>query len=63
MPKLPEYSEQEMLLRAQGVLNVLSSRRTIRDFSNKAVPRGVIEACIAAAGTAGGMVLDWTEVK
>ena len=52
MPKLPEYSEVEMLLRAQGVLNVLSSRRTIRDFSAKPVPREIIEACIAAAGTA-----------
>ncbi len=52
MPKLPEYSEAEMLLRAQGVLNVLASRRTIRDFSAKPVPRGVIEACITAAGTA-----------
>ncbi len=52
MLKMPEYSEAEMLLRAQGVLNVLASRRTIRDFSAKPVPRAIIEACIAAAGTA-----------
>ncbi len=48
----PQYPEQEMLVRARGVLDVLSTRRTIRDFSDKHVPRSVIEACIAAAGTA-----------
>lgn len=48
----PEYPEQEMLVRAQSVLDVLSTRRTIRDFSDRSVPREIIEACIAAAGTA-----------
>jgi len=48
----PEYSEDEMLIRAQGVLDVLKTRRTIRDFSDKPVPRALIETCIAAAGTA-----------
>ena len=48
----PEYSEDEMHMRALGVLNVLRSRRTIRDFSGKSVPRKIIETCIAAAGTA-----------
>jgi len=48
----PAYSEPEMLARAQGVFDVLSTRRTIRDFSDKPVSRKVIEACIAAAGTA-----------
>lgn len=52
LPEHPEYSEDEMFLRAQGVLHVLNSRRTIRDFSDRAVPRKIIEACIAAAGTA-----------
>lgn len=41
-----------MLIRAQSVHSVLSTRRTIRDFSDKPVPRSIIEACIAAAGTA-----------
>ena len=41
-----------MFLRAQGVLDVLASRRTIRDFSDRAVPRRIIETCIKAAGTA-----------
>lgn len=48
----PEYPEDEMRLRAQGVLDMLSTRRTIRDFSDRPVPRDIIEACIAAAGTA-----------
>ncbi|HFB55040.1 MAG TPA: nitroreductase family protein [Hellea balneolensis] len=47
-----EYSPDEMYARALGVLNVLSSRRTIRDFSDRAVPRNIIETAIAAAGTA-----------
>ncbi len=46
------YSEQEMFLRARGVLDVLLSRRTLRDFSDRPVPRCIIETCIAAAGTA-----------
>ncbi len=41
-----------MLIRAQAALDVLSTRRTIRDFSDRPVPRSIIEACIAAAGTA-----------
>lgn len=48
----PEYPDAEMLVRARGVLDVLSTRRTIREFSDRAVPREIIEACIAAAGTA-----------
>ena len=48
----PQYPEQEMLVRARGVLDVLSTRRTIREFSDKPVLREIIEACIAAAGTA-----------
>ena len=48
----PEYPDAEMLVRARDVLDVLSTRRTIREFSDRAVPREIIEACIAAAGTA-----------
>lgn len=45
-------STEDMKLRAQAVLDTLGTRRTIRDFSDKAVPRDVIETCIKAAGTA-----------
>jgi len=45
-------SQVEMQARAQAVLETLSKRRTIRDFSNASVPRELIETCIKAAGTA-----------
>jgi nitroreductase len=45
-------SETEMHARAKAVLETLRMRRTIRDFSDKAVPRELIETCIKAAGTA-----------
>jgi len=47
-----DVSEEEMKSRAQTVLDMLVTRRTIRDFSERAVPREVIETCIKAAGTA-----------
>ena len=45
-------SEAEMQARAEAVFDTLRKRRTIRDFSDKAVPRELIETCIKAAGTA-----------
>jgi len=45
-------TEAEMQARADKVLQTLLARRTIRDFSDKAVPRALIESCIKAAGTA-----------
>lgn len=42
----------EMLVRAEAMRDMLSTRRTIRDFADTAVPRTVIEAAIAAAGSA-----------
>lgn len=45
-------SEAEMRARAEQVLETLKTRRTIRDFSDKAVPQDIIESCIKAAGTA-----------
>jgi nitroreductase len=46
------FPDDEMLNRAQRLLNLLASRRTVRDFSPRKVPRGIIEACLCAAGTA-----------
>jgi len=45
-------SEADMKARAEALLETLKARRTIRDFSDKPVPRGLIETCIKAAGTA-----------
>ncbi|NNC36757.1 MAG: nitroreductase family protein [Hyphomonadaceae bacterium] len=47
-----KLSEDEMQQRADKVLASLKTRRTIRDFSDKPVPRELIETCIKAAGTA-----------
>ncbi len=45
-------TEAEMRARVSNVLATLKTRRTIRDFSDKPVPRDIIESCIKAAGTA-----------
>ena len=45
-------TESQMQARAEEVLQTLLKRRTIRDFSDAAVPRELIETCIKAAGTA-----------
>ncbi|WP_298434090.1 nitroreductase family protein [uncultured Jannaschia sp.] len=44
--------EAEMLAAAEAFRDGLATRRTVRDFDPRPVPRAVIEACIAAAGTA-----------
>ena len=44
--------ETQMRARALTILDGLSTRRTIRDFSDKPVPKDIIETCIKAAGTA-----------
>jgi len=47
-----ELTEEQMRQRSQSVLNRLKMRRTIRDFSDKPVPKDVIETCLKVAGTA-----------
>jgi iodotyrosine deiodinase len=47
-----EYSEQAMLDRATAYYEEVRRRRTVRDFSDRPVPRRVIEECIRSAGTA-----------
>ena len=42
----------EMRERASAFLNEAQRRRTVRDFSDRPVPRDIIEMCILAAGTA-----------
>lgn len=42
----------EMQRRAQAFHAELARRRTVRDFSAEAVPRALIEQCLATAGTA-----------
>jgi nitroreductase len=52
---LPDYGElpvEEMRSRASRFYEDLKRRRTVRAFSNRPVPREIIENCIRAAGTA-----------
>jgi nitroreductase len=49
LPKLPE---REMLARAQIFRELLTRRRTVRDFSDRPVPAEIIAACVQAAGQA-----------
>lgn len=47
-----EYAQEEMIQRATDFRTELQRRRTVRDFSNRTVPREIIENCLLAAGTA-----------
>ncbi len=49
---LPELSEEVMLARAQSFHKLVRRRRTVRDFSDRPVPREIIAACVQAAGQA-----------
>jgi nitroreductase len=47
-----EYTEDEMRRRAAEFYEQANRRRTVREFSERAVDRGVIDNCLRAAGTA-----------
>lgn len=47
-----EYPINEMKQRSEEFYTDISRRRTVRDFSDRQVPREIIENCIRAAGTA-----------
>ena len=47
-----EYSESDMRQRAQAFYADIQRRRTVREFSDRPVPRDIIETCLLAAGTA-----------
>ncbi|MEL7481516.1 MAG: nitroreductase family protein, partial [Pseudomonadota bacterium] len=47
-----EYPAAEMQARAAAFQADMARRRSVRAFSDKPVDRAVIEACVAAAGTA-----------
>lgn len=46
------YPLLEMQARANAFYDEMRRRRTVRDFSERPVPRSVIEACLRTAGTA-----------
>ncbi len=47
-----EFPTDEMRVRAGAFLKEAQDRRTVRDFSDRPIPRDIIETCILAAGTA-----------
>jgi nitroreductase len=47
-----EYPPGDMLARARDFADEMQRRRTVRDFSDRPVPRAVIEECLRAAGSA-----------
>jgi nitroreductase len=56
------YSSDEMMKRSQEFYQWANSRRSVREFSNKPVPREIIENIIRSAGTApsGANRQPWT---
>ncbi len=56
------FSTDEMILKSRSFYNWLDKRRSVREFSNKPVPKEVIENMIKAASTApsGAHKQPWT---
>ncbi|MEQ9591071.1 MAG: nitroreductase family protein [Cyclobacteriaceae bacterium] len=56
------YSEKEMLERSRSFYEWLNKRRTVRDFSDKPIPKEVIDNLILSASTApsGAHKQPWT---
>lgn len=52
LPRRAEIDDAQRLARAVEFASEMATRRTVREFSAQAVSRGVIEACLRAAGTA-----------
>lgn len=52
LPGYRRYTVDEMRARAAQFLEEVRRRRTVREFSDRPVPRDVIENCLRAAGTA-----------
>lgn len=52
LPDRQDLDDAEALARAAAFRDFMARRHTVRDFSDRPVPRAVIEACVAAAGLA-----------
>ena len=51
-PAMPDYSDEERIERAKAAFEHLKVRRSCRSFTDRPVPREVIENAIRAAGSA-----------
>lgn len=47
-----EYPIEDMRRRADGFYSETKRRRTVREFSDRSIPRDIIETCLLTAGTA-----------
>ena len=52
LPDRFDYSDAEMGARAAGFYDLMKRRHSVRDFSDRPVPRAVIEDCVRTAGSA-----------
>ena len=52
LPDRFDYSDAEMAARAAGFYDLMKRRHSVRDFSDRPVPRAVIEECVRTAGSA-----------
>jgi len=52
LPAREPLEDAARLARARDFAEELARRRTVRDYAPQPVPRGIIEACLRAAGTA-----------
>lgn len=52
LPGYKEYTQEEMLDRSRSFLEDLKGRRSVRDFSDKRIPKEIIDNCIAVANSA-----------
>ncbi|MBY5933445.1 nitroreductase family protein [Tateyamaria omphalii] len=52
LPDRQELDDAEMLKRVEEFRDFMAQRHTVRDYSTRPVAQEVIEACVAAAGTA-----------
>jgi len=52
LPEFVEYPPEEMRERINNFYNSVSRRRTVREFSDRPVPRDIIETALMAANTA-----------
>lgn len=61
LPAFREYPAVEMLERARAFNADIQRRRTVREFSDRPVPRELIEQCLLAAGSApsGAALQPW----
>ena len=52
LPNYTEYPLEQMQKRTEDFYKKIKARRTVRDFSDRPVPKEIIEKCLLAAGTA-----------